>query len=376
LSGPAKGLLFCELLWLYPKKGNRKKQWAQPIAGPDNLCGCPFCFKTEVKMNKKEWYKKWWGVILAISFLPIFAFWWVWKKSKLKAKVKTVSLVLLGGFNLLWYGAIVYASIASVGAPVLDRIKSPAEQQIISVSGFNVEAEAKVKLFLNGNEFQEAKADSKGKFSFLNVSLIEGENKIKASTITKEGKTKESSEVKVVYQRPKPKEESSDQQTEPPKQTETAQTTTEEPKQENTLDKLWKALDSSIKTREGYAIVYNADYKTVRVTKEPSDSWDETAFVKQSYSDFVKFGLVAYQIEGVDDIEFLYWSNMTDQYGKTEKAKGVQFAMKNDEFNKYQWKNLVGQNIYNQMKTSCYTHYIHPAILKNVKTDKLTLLSI
>ena len=327
-------------------------------------------------MNKKEWFKKWWGAILAILFFPIFAFWWIWKKSKLKAKTKTVSLVLLGGFNLLWYGAIVYASIASVGAPVLDKIKSPTEQQIISVPGFNVEAEAKVKLFLNGNEFQEVKADSKGKFSFSNVTLIEGENKIKASTITKEGKTKESSEVKVVYQKPKPKEESSDQQTEPPKQTETAQTATEEPKQENTLDKLWKALDSSIKTREGYAIIYNADYKTVRVTREPSDSWDETAFVKQAYSDFVKFGLVAYQIEGVDDIEFLYWSNMTDQYGKTEKEKGVQFAMKKDEFNKYQWKNLVGQNIYNQMKTSCYAHYIHPAILKNVKTDKLTLLSI
>lgn len=184
---------------------------------------------------KKVWYKSWWGIIIAVLFLPLFAFWWVWKQSKLRKSTKTISLVLLGGFNLLWYGVIVYACIASVGAPVLDKIKSPTEQQVITVSGSNVASNAQVKLFLNGNEFQEVKADSKGKFSFLNVSLIEGENKVKASTFTKEGKPKESSEVKVVYQKPKVKEESSNQQTETPKQTETAQTTTEEPKQKNTI---------------------------------------------------------------------------------------------------------------------------------------------
>ena len=152
---------------------------------------------------------------------------------------------------------------------------------------------------------------------------------------------------------------------------------TEEPKKEKTIiDKVWEALDSSIKTRDKYDIQYIEADKLVRVTKEPYDSWDETAFVKDTYGDFVDYGLVAFQIDGVDSIEFLYWANITDQYGKTNKEKGVDIAMKKSEFQKYDWNGLKGQNIYYQMTTSCYEHYIHPAVMKNVKTDKLWLPTI
>lgn len=92
--------------------------------------------------------------------------------------------------------------------------------------------------------------------------------------------------------------------------------------------------------------------------------------------DFFFAGIKAFQIDGVNAVELTLKSSFTDSYGKSSEEKALQIAMKKDEFQKYDWKNLVGQNIYNQMRTSCYDYYIHPAILKNLKIDKLTLLSV
>ena len=46
--------------------------------------------------SKKEWYKTWWGVILAILFLPIFIVWYVWAKTKLSQVWKIVITVVMG----------------------------------------------------------------------------------------------------------------------------------------------------------------------------------------------------------------------------------------------------------------------------------------
>lgn len=46
----------------------------------------------------KPWYKKWWGIVIAILFLPIFAIWWVWKKtswSQNKKVLATIGIVIL-----------------------------------------------------------------------------------------------------------------------------------------------------------------------------------------------------------------------------------------------------------------------------------------
>ncbi len=53
-------------------------------------------------MNKqKEWYKKWWGIILAVLLLPFFIIWYVWAKSKwskvVKIAVTAVAVVFVIG---------------------------------------------------------------------------------------------------------------------------------------------------------------------------------------------------------------------------------------------------------------------------------------
>ena len=162
-----------------------------------------------------------------------------------------------------------------------------------------------------------------------------------------------------------------------PTPAQTTTTPTPETKKEKTImDKAWEALDNSIKTRDKFDIQYIEADKLVRITKEPDSYSDETAFVKITYWDFVRYGRLAFQIDDVEAIEFLYWNNFTDSYGKTSREKGVNIAMKKSEFQKYDWSKLQGQNIYNQMLTSCYEHYINPAVMNYVKTDKLTLLSL
>ncbi len=42
------------------------------------------------EVKKKEWYMNWWGVVIAILFLPLFGIWWIWNKTKASNKIKWV----------------------------------------------------------------------------------------------------------------------------------------------------------------------------------------------------------------------------------------------------------------------------------------------
>ena len=166
-----------------------------------------------MKQNEiKKWLsKKWWLIILAILvfpitlvLLPFIAFWWIWKNNNLKPKIRRNWLIVIGTCVILFYSTVVLGVIFGAGTPTIAKIKSPADQQIISISGFGVESNVKVKIYLNNNEIGEAQADKDGKFSYANISLNEGANTIKATAPNKDGKIKESSVSKVSYNKTKP----------------------------------------------------------------------------------------------------------------------------------------------------------------------------
>jgi hypothetical protein len=51
--------------------------------------------------EKKEWYKRWWGVIIALFTLPFFIIWYAWAKSSWNKGVKiavtvVMSLIIIG----------------------------------------------------------------------------------------------------------------------------------------------------------------------------------------------------------------------------------------------------------------------------------------
>ena len=45
------------------------------------------------KVTSKSWYTKWWGIIIAILFFPVFLIWYSWAKSKWPIAVKVIVTV-------------------------------------------------------------------------------------------------------------------------------------------------------------------------------------------------------------------------------------------------------------------------------------------
>ena len=138
-------------------------------------------------------------------------------------------------------------------------------------------------------------------------------------------------------------------------------------------DKLWIALDRSMKTRDGFSVEYDEPSKTASIIKTDKDFWDENSVVRESFTALVKFGMEAFKVEGVEAVRVVTKTEFTDQYGKKDIGDAVRIIMNKSEFSKFDWNNLKYQSVYNQIKNASESFYIHPAILKNLKTDKLYL---
>lgn len=62
---------------------------------------CYLLKKIRVTAQPKPWYKKWWGVIIAILLLPYFLLWFVWAKTKWTRFVKVGATIILIGLCVL-----------------------------------------------------------------------------------------------------------------------------------------------------------------------------------------------------------------------------------------------------------------------------------
>lgn len=115
---------------------------------------------------KKKWYKKWW----------------------------VYPLIALGLLIILFRIGL----IVGKGQPMFRNIKSPVYDSPITIESYNVEPNARVDIFLNGKQIASVNADEEGKFS-ASLGLLEGENTLKVSTVTSEGKTKTSATKRIEY---------------------------------------------------------------------------------------------------------------------------------------------------------------------------------
>ena len=69
----------------------------------------------------KEWYKNWWGIILAILFLPFFAIWFIWAKTNWNKTIKAVVTFLVLIISII--------AISSDDPETKDKQIQPAQQQ-------------------------------------------------------------------------------------------------------------------------------------------------------------------------------------------------------------------------------------------------------
>lgn len=164
------------------------------------------------------------------------------------------------------------------------------------------------------------------------------------------------------------------QQEQNPVVAETKSETPSEPtKPLTTIDKLWVALDKSIKTRTDYDIKYDETTKTAMLIFSPKDFWDENSVVRGAYSTLVKYGRESFQIDGVNSLTVDYKLEFTDRYGKKLTDDAIIITMGKDEFDKFDWDNLKYQSVYNQIKSSASKYYVHPAVESKLDYSKLYL---
>lgn len=87
-----------------------------------------------------------------------------------------------------------------VAPPVLDPLESATKSATIAVSGTTTSANETVYLYINGKLEDKMKSKKNKNFTFRNVSLKEGENDIKAKTVTQDNKQSNySNSVKIIY---------------------------------------------------------------------------------------------------------------------------------------------------------------------------------
>lgn len=139
------------------------------------------------------------------------------------------------------------------------------------------------------------------------------------------------------------------------------------------IDKVWSALDTTMKTRKDYSVGFDEPTKTASITKTVTTAWDESSLVRDSFTTLVKYGTEVFKIDGVDAVQVVVKTEFTDSYGKKSVNDAVRISMKKLEFNKFDWKNLSYRPVYTQIKNASEEFYIHPAILKGLNPDKLYL---
>lgn len=155
-----------------------------------------------------------------------------------------------------------------------------------------------------------------------------------------------------------------------------------EEKPQSTVDKLWIALDESMKTREGYEIEYIDKHNeetedivgTVIVTKTGGTYWDDNDTVREAYSLLVKYGKRVIPMDEIFVLKVQVKGDFTDSYGKKSIENVVIISITEYNFNKFEWDNLKFTPVSKQIEMASSEYYIHPSVKKNLKEDKLYLV--
>lgn len=82
--------------------------------------------KTEKIETKKPWYKKPWGIVIAVIFFPFFLLWFLWAKSKQSNLVK-----ILGTIGCVF---LIFIYLGILVGPQKGEFKEVKEKQTISFS--------------------------------------------------------------------------------------------------------------------------------------------------------------------------------------------------------------------------------------------------
>ena len=146
-------------------------------------------------------------------------------------------------------------------------------------------------------------------------------------------------------------------------------TTQEEPQEEK--DPITAIIDE-----QGFSYsdldVIQTDSGLMKISLHYDDtSWDETDFCRECMSDYINICSKAYQIEGIEKVEYYVFVDLMDAKGNESKGKGFSMSMTKSVFDTYNWENIkYNPDSYKQIESDADI-YIHPGIKAKVNFDKM-----
>lgn len=148
----------------------------------------------------------------------------------------------------------------------------------------------------------------------------------------------------------------------------TETTTQEEPKEEK--DPITAIIDEEGFSYSDLDIIQNGGLVKISLHFDDT-SWDETSFCRECLSDYVNICSKAYQIEGIETVEYYVFVDLMDAKGNESKAKGFSMCMPKSTYTTYNWENIkYNPGSYKQIEADSEI-YIHPGIKQAVDFSKM-----
>lgn len=159
------------------------------------------------------------------------------------------------------------------------------------------------------------------------------------------------------------------QKTAPAETTPVAKATTQEETQEE-KDPITAIIDEQGFSYSDLDVVQSNSLVKISLHYDDT-SWDETAFCRECMSDYINICSEAYQIEGIEKVEYYVFVDLMDAKGNESQGKGFSMCMSKSVFDTYNWENIkYNPDSYKQIESDAEI-YIHPGIKSQVDFSKM-----
>lgn len=148
--------------------------------------------------------------------------------------------------------------------------------------------------------------------------------------------------------------------------------TTEDIQEPQTTEDKITAIIDSLNFKYSDLKIYDNGSK-IKISLHYDDtSWNETRLCCACLSDYINLCKQAYEIDGIDKIEYYVFIDFIDSRGNEISEKGFAICMTKDNFNKYNWDNMKCiTGTYPQIESDCEFLDIHAGLKKNVDFNEV-----
>ena len=139
-------------------------------------------------------------------------------------------------------------------------------------------------------------------------------------------------------------------------------------------DKLWNAVDVSLKNRQGMDIKYDVESKMATIRHDASSLNSETDVVNQAWSILALWGSEATKLNEVEHINVQNQINTRDIHGNEVLGIGVIVEIAKDQFLKFDWEKLKNQNVEKSLSSASTIYIVAPDLASEIKPNQLRLI--